>query len=295
MSKTKSLQYLLLDTLSKRKNIVSVDFASSLKVEEDNDNYIVSWKEKINQNEIRVKKNKFIFYRRNDIDNKKLDLSQSLSFNNNNANLIVDNILKKEKEVIKPLNFFKKYLTQVIIITTTLTTALYFSNTLTKIIPILLTIFLIFDLLEKKKIFFYLIIVLISWLYPDKYVLFYCIFLISFNILEPIYFFKTIKILLLSFSIFLNAYFVDISLTADKEHIILLSFLSIVVTLINFTKYNSNYNWVYCLPSFSFGFLLDNEIIISYLWMVNCLLLPMIFNHLDKKFFLKINTSPIFE
>ena len=56
MSKTKSLQYLLLDTLSKRKNIVSVDFASSLKVEEDNDNYIVSWKEKINQNEIRVKK-----------------------------------------------------------------------------------------------------------------------------------------------------------------------------------------------------------------------------------------------
>ena len=154
MSKTKSLQYLLLDTLSKRKNIVSVDFASSLKVEEDNDNYIVSWKEKINQNEIRVKKNKFIFYRRNDIDNKKLDLSQSLTFNNNNANLIVDNILKKEKEVIKPLNFFKKYLTQVIIITTTLTTALYFSNTLTKIIPILLTIFLIFDLLEKKKNFF---------------------------------------------------------------------------------------------------------------------------------------------
>ena len=154
MSKTKSLQYLLLDTLSKRKNIVSVDFASSLKVEEDNDNYILSWKEKINQNEIRVKKNKFIFYRRNDIDNKKLDLSQSLTFNNNNANLIVDNILKKEKEVIKPLNFFKKYLTQVIIITTTLTTALYFSNTLTKIIPILLTIFLIFDLLEKKKFFF---------------------------------------------------------------------------------------------------------------------------------------------
>ena len=39
MSKIKSLQYLLLDTLKKRKNVISADLASSLKVKEDNDNY----------------------------------------------------------------------------------------------------------------------------------------------------------------------------------------------------------------------------------------------------------------
>ena len=49
------------------------------------------------------------------------------------------------------------------------------------------------------------------------------------------------------------------------------------------------------MPAFSFGFLFNNEIMISYLWMINCLLMPVIFNYLDKKFFLKINTSPIFE
>ena len=156
MSKIKSLQYLLLDTLKKRKNVISADLASSLKVKEDNANYIISWREKLKQKEIRVEKNKFIFYQRNDIDNKTLDLSGSLTFNNNNADLIINNILKKEKEVNKPLNFFKKYLSHIIIIAAMLTAALFFTNVQNKIIPVLLVLFLIFDLLEKKKIFFIL-------------------------------------------------------------------------------------------------------------------------------------------
>ena len=154
MSKIKSLQYLLLDTLKKRKNVISADLASSLKVKEDNANYIISWREKLKQKEIRVEKNKFIFYQRNDIDNKTLDLSGSLTFNNNNADLIINNILKKEKEVNKPLNFFKKYLSHIIIIAAMLTAALFFTNVQNKIIPVLLVLFLIFDLLEKKKKFF---------------------------------------------------------------------------------------------------------------------------------------------
>ena len=295
MSKIKSLQYLLLDALNKRKNTVSTDIASSLKVKEESANYIILWKENLKQKEIKVEKNKFIFYQRNDIDNKTLDLSKSLSFNNNNADLVIDNILKKEKEVSKPLNLYKKYLTHIIVIALMLATTLFFTNIQNKIIPVLLILFLIFDLLDKKKIFFYLAITLISLLEPDKFLLFYSVFLILFNILEPIYFLKKIKILLLSFSILLNFYFLDISLAAFINHFIIISILSLIITLINFTKYNSNYNWIYCLPSLSFGFLFNNEIMISYLWMINCLMMPMIFNYLDKKFFLKINTSPIFE
>ena len=61
MSKIKSLQYLLLDALNKRKNTVSTDIASSLKVKEERANYIILWKENLKQKEIKVEKNKFIF------------------------------------------------------------------------------------------------------------------------------------------------------------------------------------------------------------------------------------------
>ena len=223
-----------------------------------------------------------------------LDLSKSLSFNNNNANLLIDKILKEEKKINKSLNFFKKYLVQILIILISITIAVSFSNLQYKLIPILIISSLIFDLIEKKKIFFYLILFIITLLKPDKFILFYSFFLILFNFLEPIYFLKKIKLFILIISLYLNFYLLDLSLSNIYIHLIIVVLLTIIITLINFAKYNSNYNWLYCLPAFSFGFLFNNEIIISYLWILNCFLLPMFFNYLDKKIFLKIKTSPIF-
>ena len=293
MSKIRSLQYLLLDALNKRDSKISKNIASTLIVQENNQNYIVLWKENFEQKKIEVEKNQFVFYQRNDIENSMLDLSKSLSFNNNNANLLIDKILKEEKKINKSLNFFKKYLVQILIILITITIAVSFSNLQYKLIPILIISSLIFDLIEKKKIFFYLILFMITLLKPDKFILFYSFFLILFNFFEPIYFLKKIKLFTLIISLYLNFYFLDLSLSNIYIHLIIVVLLTIIITLINFTKYNSNYNWLYCLPAFSFGFLFNNEIIISYLWILNCFLLPMIFNYLDKKIFLKIKTLPL--
>jgi hypothetical protein len=293
MSKIRSLQYLLLDALNKRDSKISKNIASTLIVQQNNLNYIVLWKENFEQKKIEVEKNQFVFYQRNDIENSMLDLSKSLSFNNNNANLLIDKILKEEKKINKSLNFFKKYLVQILIILITITIAVSFSNLQYKLIPILIISSLIFDLIEKKKIFFYLILFMITLLKPDKFILFYSFFLILFNFFEPIYFLKKIKLFTLIISLYLNFYFLDLSLSNIYIHLIIVVLLTIIITLVNFTKYNSNYNWLYCLPAFSFGFLLNNEIIISYLWILNCFLLPMIFNYLDKKIFLKIKTLPL--
>lgn len=294
MSKIKSLQYLLLDTLSKRENLDSEELASTIKVKENNNNYIILWEEKKIQKKIEVEKNKFLFYKRNDVEGNALDLSTSLSFNNQNANLIIDKIVKKKKVNIT-INFFKKYLIQILFITSILFINLSLSNIQNKLIPVLLTLFLIFDLIEKRQIFFYLFIYFISIFKPDIFILFYAFLLTIFNIMEPIYFYKKFKIFLAVSTVILNYYFLDLSLVNISYHLIFVVTLSFIITLINFTKYNSNYNWIYCLPAFSFGFLFNDEIIISYLWLGCCILLPIIFNYLDKKFFLKINTSPIFE
>jgi len=154
MSKIRSLQYLLLDVLNKRDSKISKNIASTLIVQENNLNYIVLWKENFEQKKIEVEKNQFVFYQRNDIENSMLDLSKSLSFNNNNANLLIDKILKEEKKINKSLNFFKKYLVQILIILITITIAVSFSNLQYKLIPILIISSLIFDLIEKKKNFF---------------------------------------------------------------------------------------------------------------------------------------------
>ena len=63
MSKTKSLQYLLLDTLNKRKNkrnkSLSSNIAKTLRVNTNNDGYEVSWVENFKQKKIFIPKEDF--------------------------------------------------------------------------------------------------------------------------------------------------------------------------------------------------------------------------------------------
>ena len=266
MSKIKSLQYLLLDTLSKRENYNLKNLASTLNVKEKDTNYIISWKVKNDIKEIKVEKSKFSFYVRNDLENDKQDLSKLLSSNNKNAKIIVDKILEEKKIDIQKLNFFKKYTSHIIIMAISLLILMFFSKLENKLIPVAIIFTLIFDIIEKKKIIFYIIILSISLFKSNEFVLFYSLFLIFFNFLEPIFFLKKTKIILLSISIILNFYFLDLSFINLNIHFVIIFLLSTLITLINFTKYNSNYNWIYCLPSYSFGFLSYDEITISYLW-----------------------------
>ena len=73
MSKIKSLQYLLLDSLNKRDKKLSKNLSKTLKVSENNIYYIINWLDDGNVKQLEIEKFKFNFYQRNDIEkNKKI-------------------------------------------------------------------------------------------------------------------------------------------------------------------------------------------------------------------------------
>ena len=120
MSKTKSLQYLLLDTLNKRnfgKNKVEVNsLAKSLRVSENNMFYEITWIEKFKKKKIEVSKDKFSFYVRNDILNNSKPSENALEKNNKSSSEIIDKILKQKVIKRNSQDFFKKYIFQVLCI-----------------------------------------------------------------------------------------------------------------------------------------------------------------------------------
>ena len=62
MSKIKSLQYLLLDTLNKRDKNLSKKLSNTIQVSESNENYLITWNEDSNLKKFEVAKSKFSFY-----------------------------------------------------------------------------------------------------------------------------------------------------------------------------------------------------------------------------------------
>ena len=295
MSKIKSLQYLLLDTLSKRDKILYKKISKTLQVSENNNHYIISWHENMDLKELEVDKLKFSFYQRNDIENNNRDLTYSLKNNNQNANDIIDKILKSKKKISKSANFITRYISQIFIILIFFSLTISTTDISNKLIPIFLIIFFVFEVFDKKKIIFYISLSVIVFLRPNEFIFFFSLFLIIFNLFEPIFYLKKTKIILLIMTILINFNFLNFSSINFDTNFALLNFLIIFNLLFNFTRYNSNFNWIYCIPAFSFGFFYNGEIIQSYLWIILCFFIHFLFNYLDKIFFLKIKTSPILE
>ena len=295
MSKIKSLQYLLLDTLNKRDKKKSKNFSNNLRVSQDQNYYLISWIDHNKKKNFRIEKNKFIFYQRNDLEGTKLDLSSSLEINNKNAELVIDEISKNKKNEDKSLNFFFKYLTHLIIILSSFYLVIQTSNLENKIIPVIIIILFIFDIIDKRQIILYLMIGCLTIFQPNKFIFFYSLFLVLFNFFEPIYYFKKSKILLLIVIIFYNFNFLNFSSINIDAHFFIINALIFLNIIFNFVRYNSNYNWIYCVPAFTYAFLFNGEFIHSYIWITVCFFLSFLFNYLDKVFFLKIKTSPMLE
>lgn len=295
MSKIKSLQYLLLDTLNKRDKSLSKKLANTIHVSENNDNYIITWNENSNLKKFEIAKSKFSFYQRNDIQNNTKIISNSLKTNNESAEYVIDKILKSKKTTNNSLNFTKKYIYQIFIILISLIITLSGTNIYDKFIPVLITISLSFEVFDKRNLIFYGVLSILSFLSPNEFIFFYCLFLLVFNLFDPIFFYKKTKIILSMFLILINFDLINFTQINFDYNFLLISMLIICCILINFTRYNSNFNWLYCIPSFSYSLLYNDELFQSYLWIFICLFIHIIFNYLDKKFFLKINTSPILE
>ena len=295
MSKIKSLQYLLLDSLSKRDRGLSKKLSKTLSVSENNSYYIINWQDDRNLKKLEIEKFKFNFYQRNDLENNKKDLKNILKTNNENAEYIVDQILKNKKKINNPLNFKAKYLSHIFIIIISLSIAINFTDISNKFVPILLIFSFVFELLDKRKISFYLSLLMLSFFSPNEFIFFFSLFLVIFNLLEPIFFLKKTKIIMLLIIILINFNFLSFSSINFDINFILINILILLNLLFNFIRYNSNYNWIYCIPAFSYGFFYNEEIILSYFWIFICFFIHYLFNYLDKIFFLKIKTSPILE
>jgi|LULJ01.1.fsa_nt_gb hypothetical protein len=295
MSKIKSLQYLLLDSLSKRDRGLSKKLSKTLSVSENNSYYIINWQDDRNLKKLEIEKFKFKFYQRNDLENNKKDLKNILKTNNENAEYIVDQILKSKKKINNSLNFIAKYISHIFIIIIFLSIAINFTNISNKFVPILLIFFFVFELLDKRKITFYLSLLMLSFFSPNEFIFFFSLFLVIFNLLEPIFFLKKTKIIMLLIIISINFNFLSFSSINFDINFILINILILLNLLFNFIRYNSNYNWIYCIPAFSYGFFYNEEIILSYFWIFICFFIHYLFNYLDKIFFLKIKTSPILE
>ena len=295
MSKIKSLQYLLLDSLSKRDRGLSKKLSKTLSVSENNSYYIINWQDDRNLKKLEIEKFKFNFYQRNDLENNKKNLKNILKTNNENAEYIVDQILKNKKKINNPLNFKAKYLSHIFIIIISLSITINFTDISNKFVPILLIFSFVFELLDKRKITFYLSLLMLSFFSPNEFIFFFSLFLVIFNLLEPIFFLKKTKIIMLLIIILINFNFLSFSSINFDINFILINILILLNLLFNFIRYNSNYNWIYCIPAFSYGFFYNEEIILSYFWIFICFFIHYLFNYLDKIFFLKIKTSPILE
>ncbi len=295
MSKIKSLQYLLLDSLSKRDAGLSKKLSKTLSVSENNSYYIINWQDDRNLKKLEIEKFKFNFYQRNDLENNKKNLKNILKTNNENAEYIVDQILKNKKKINNPLNFKAKYLSHIFIIIISLSITINFTDISNKFVPILLIFSFVFELLDKRKISFYLSLLMLSFFSPNEFIFFFSLFLVIFNLLEPIFFLKKTKIIMLLIIILINFNFLSFSSINFDINFILINILILLNLLFNFIRYNSNYNWIYCIPAFSYGFFYNEEIILSYFWIFICFFIHYLFNYLDKIFFLKIKTSPILE
>jgi hypothetical protein len=109
MSKTKSLKYLILDTINKFKNSNNSELINkiqnSLNVEDHNTNYKITWKTN-NINTSIIPKGDFKFYERNDMINYENN-SNYLEINNKSAEKLIEKILntkekKQEKHAARP-------------------------------------------------------------------------------------------------------------------------------------------------------------------------------------------------
>ena len=291
MSKTKSLQYLLLDTLNKRnfgKNKVEVNsLAKSLRVSENNMFYEITWIEKFKKKKIEVSKDKFSFYVRNDILNNSKPSENALEKNNKSSSEIIDKILKQKVIKRNSQDFFKKYIFQVLCIILFFSPIIFVSSIENKIIGIGILLIMFLDIIEKKKIISHSLFLIITLYKPNILILFYSSFLLFFTIFEPGIKFKKIKTILLTIIISLNLYFIENFVFLINIHLPIILVLILMLTINNFIKYNSNFNWIYCIPSFSLIFYSYQNILLSYIALLISSFIPYWFNLLDKRFFLK--------
>ena len=264
MSKIKSLQYLLLDTL-KKKNLSKEEhnrISKSLKIKLDKDNYLISWIDDKILKKASINVNKFVFYSRNDVQGIKSD--NFLEKNNNNAKEVIDKIVQGKYLQKKKIKIISKGLFSLVYFLITFFFTSYFAEIDIKISLMAIFSVMLSEIIIKNNLFTPVLILIISLIFPNELWFFTSVFYLIFYIFDNYTRFKYLNFILLVITIFINfKYFGQINIEYSIN-LILVLIIYLIIMMNNFFRYNSNSLWIYVFPAFSFIFFFNNLIIECY-------------------------------
>lgn len=303
MSKIKSLHYLLLDEINKRKNNSNCqaieEIQKKLNIKKNEDGFKLDWSLDNKNFNLSLKNDDFEFYTKNDLDEP--TIKKSLEYNNKNAEKTVNKILKlssinEEKENFMQkkfisLNFYKFFFFFLVFAIT----ATIKENTL--LYPMLtIFLFIIGDSFKNINIFIFLTLCLIpSLILPNIFIF---IFLLLLFPLILIYNFKANNFLvkfLFSTIIIFNFYKIDFNTIIFNKFNLIIFIISISAIIKTFLKINSNMFAYYGFAFLPLTFALNNLYYETVVYSILSLVFIDLINYLEKSDFFKINTSRKFE
>ena len=268
MSKIRSLQYLLLDTLNKKNisNQVRTKISKSLKIKLVNDSYLISWLDNNNIKEIKVDISKFRFYSRNDIANIKSE--NFLEQNNLNAKEIVNKIIEGNYLSKNKGNFLSKDVFTSLYFSSILFLASYYSNIDIKISLIAIFFIMMIEIILKSNKLTPFLLLIFSIFKPNELFFFASVFYLIIYIFDVYTKLKFLNYFLLFISIYLNLFYFESGKIEFSIQLLLLIVIYFIVMFNNFFRFSSKNLWIYVFPSFSFLFFFKGFFIESYLILI---------------------------
>ena len=268
MSKIRSLQYLLLDTLNKKKlsNQVRTTISKSLKIKLVNDHYLINWIDNNNTKEIKVDTSKFRFYSRNDIAN--ITSENFLDQNNKNAKDIINKNIEGNYLTKNKGNLLSKDVFTLLYFSSILFLASYYSNIDIKISLIAIFFTMMIEIILKSNKFTAFFLLIFSIFKPNELFFFVSVFYLIIYFFDVYSKLKFLNYFLLFISIYLNLFYFEFGKLEFSIQLLCLSVMYFVVMFNNFFRYNSKNLWIYVFPSFSFLFFFKGFFIESYLILI---------------------------
>ena len=282
MSKTKALKYLILDTINKYKNSNNSELINkiqnSLNVEDQSNNYKISWKTNDTNTTI-ISKEDFKFYERNDMINYENNTNY-LEMNNKSAEKLIDKILmtkEKKQEKLYPLKLINFFFLSVIFI---FFSFLFFVKQENTSFWSIIICFLFFLDLSKINLNFLLplILLIIVNFYQNSIIILFSILLILFTILDSDFRYKKTRIFIQIISLIILFNKAKITYPEITTEPIIVGCLVLITYFKIFFYNNFRYVWPYCLPAIPLSHAYNKDILLSIMSIIFIFFLPNIYS-----------------
>ena len=282
MSKTKSLKYLILDTINKFKNSNNSELINkiqnSLNVEDQSNNYKITW-ETNDTNTTIISKEDFKFYERNDMINYENNTNY-LEINNKSAEKLIEKILitrEKKQEKLYPLKLINFFFLSVIFI---FFSFLFFVKQENISFWSIIICFLFFLDLSKINLNFLLplILLIIVNFYQNSIIILFSILLLLFTILDSDFRYKKTRIFIQIISLMILFNNAKITYPEITTELIIVGCLLLITYFKIFFYNNFRSAWPYCLPAIPLSHAFNKDILLSIISVIFIFFLPNIYS-----------------